>query len=590
MGQVSMMLCTTLLLLHSANGFRSSISRQSQFLGVSSSKLLLPVIITPKNNNYPSTGNTLSMHMGHSHSHHQHDNNDASTSTTPKDPALQARQRLRRAAMFMFCLFATLGPRILRSKVVRGADWAAFFFTSLTLMSADKIRKEVGLVVNKLKNLRDGVAKHSTPVPVGQYLFANPNAADRVTLIGVIVNLVLSAGKFTVGVSCHSSALIADAGHSLSDLFSDFVTLYSVQLARLPPDDDHPYGHGKFEAIGSLFLSLILIGTGIGVGTMANKQLLHILATQRAAQVSGATAASMMNLPIPVPRPPALIMAALSIFSKEWLFRITKTVGDSLNSQVVIANAWHHRSDAYSSVLALISIGVAMAVPGMVAADSAAGLLVAGMICMTGADILGESIKQLSDTNNEDLVETIDKMVRSSTNVLSVQRIRARQVGSQAFVDVKIETAEGLSTSAARTVEERIRRDILQLSGVMDAEVHATPTDVVCPLLFVSPPSVSEIEDSVRQKALLHPGVDSVEGVTVHFGDTLRVMVDVNIRLEDSANTNSLVQAKEYAMSLKQRLEESNKIDEAHIFLDLNDSDSTPSKSASIIPVGNENR
>jgi divalent metal cation (Fe/Co/Zn/Cd) transporter len=285
---------------------------------------------------------------------------------------------------------------------------------------------------------------------------------------------------------------------------------------------------------------------------------------------------------IPVPRPPALIMAAISILSKEWLFRITKTVGESLNSQVVIANAWHHRSDAYSSVLALLSIGLAMAVPGMVAADSAAGLLVAGMICMTGADILGESIKQLSDTSNEDLVESIDKIVRTSENVLDVQRIRARQVGSQAFVDVKIETAEGLSTSAARTVEERIRRDILQLSGVMDVEVHAQPpSDVVRPVLLgdgnpqETPPSASEIEQSVRQKALLHPGVDSVEGVTVHFRDTLRVSVDVDIRL-DSANTSSLRQAKEYASSLKQRLEESNKIDEAHIFLDLNDGPMPP--------------
>ena len=499
--------------------------------------------------------------------------------------------------MVVFCLLATLGPRLLRNKLVRGADWAACIATSLTLLSADKIRNEVSLVVNKLKNLRDGVAKHSTPVPVGQYLFANPNAADRVTLIGVVVNMVLSAGKFTVGVSCHSSALIADAGHSLSDLFSDFVTLYSVQVARLPPDDDHPYGHGKFEAIGSLFLALTLIGTGIGVGAMANKQLLSILATQhsRAAIITP-------------PRPPALIMAAISILSKEWLFRITKTVGESLNSQVVIANAWHHRSDAYSSVLALLSIGLAMAVPGMVAADSAAGLLVAGMICMTGADILGESIKQLSDTNNEDLVETIDKMVRSSTradgNVVGVQRIRARQVGSQAFVDVKIETAEGVSTEAARTVEERIRRDILQLSGVMDAEVHTTPTSATTDtntsdtsddenhnmLSLVgkeqeTPPSVSEIEQSVRDKALLHPGVDSVEGVTVHFREPLQVSVDVDIRLEDSTNISTLVQAKEYTMSLKQRLEESvHQIDDAHIFLDLNDKDDDDDDSTRIMP------
>jgi divalent metal cation (Fe/Co/Zn/Cd) transporter len=88
------------------------------------------------------------------------------------------------------------------------------------------------------------------------------------------MNLVLSAGKFTVGVSCHSSALIVDVGHSLSDLFSDFVTLYSVQVASLPPDDDHPYGHGKFEAIGSLFLALTLIGTGIGVGAIAPSKII----------------------------------------------------------------------------------------------------------------------------------------------------------------------------------------------------------------------------------------------------------------------------------------------------------------------------
>jgi hypothetical protein len=349
--------CTTLLHFQSASGFSSRstcrtnhgvVRRQSQFLGVSS---ILPVPSPIASTSTRTRTTTLSMHMGHSHSHHQHE--QASTST-PKDPALQARQRRRRAAMFVFCLLATLGPRVLRSKVLRPKDWVAFWGTSLTLLSADKIRKEVELVIHKLKNLRDGVAKHSTPLggamPMAQYLFNNPNAADRVTLIGVVINLVLSAGKFTVGVSCHSSALIADAGHSLSDLFSDFVTLYSVQIARLPPDDDHPYGHGKFEAIGSLFLALTLIGTGIGVGAMANKQLLHILATQRRAAAATVTAA----LSIPVPRPPALIMAALSIISKEWLFRITKTVGESLNSQVVIANAWHHRSDAYSSVLSVL--------------------------------------------------------------------------------------------------------------------------------------------------------------------------------------------------------------------------------------------
>jgi len=219
--------------------------------------------------------------------------------------------------------------------------------------------------------------------------------------LGVIVNLLLSLGKFAVGVTCHSSVLVADAGHSLSDLFSDFVTLYTVQIARLPPDDDHPYGHGKFEAIGALFLSLTLLGTGLSVGAHANKELIQMLTNRKA------IASAALN----IPKAPALLMAGLSILSKEWLFRITNKVGVRLNSPILIANAWHHRSDAYSSILALASIGLAMFIPGMAAADSAAGLLVAGMIVMTGSDILVESINQLSDSTNNEIKNAVAEII-----------------------------------------------------------------------------------------------------------------------------------------------------------------------------------
>ena len=170
-------------------------------------------------------------------------------------------------------------------------------------------------------------------------------------------------------------------------------------------------------------------------------------------------------------------MAGISIVSKEWLYRITHKVGESLNSQVVIANAWHHRSDAYSSILALFSIGLAMTVPGLVAADAAAGLLVAGMICMTGADIMGESINQLSDTStNQELVQRVRAIARDHDDVLQVNRIRTRQVGSMAVVDVSVTTPEALSSSAIRTVEQRIRQRILEQEPhfVAEAEVRGT--------------------------------------------------------------------------------------------------------------------
>jgi cation diffusion facilitator family transporter len=489
--------------------------------------------------------------MGHSHHHHDEPAHSA------VDSAVVARKRRRQAALVGFCALATLGPRLVLRKKLRNADAVLFIFSSLALASADKIRREILSILDKFKSLRDGVAKHSPPVNPMDYVNKNDDAM-RVTVIGIFINLVLSAGKLAVGVACHSSALIADAGHSLSDLFSDFVTVYTVQIARLPPDDDHPYGHGKFEAIGSLFLALTLLATGVSVGAMANKQLLNIM-------TSSSRAAS-----IAIPKPPALLMAALSIVSKEWLFRITRNVGERLNSQVVLANAWHHRSDAYSSVLALVSIGLAMTVPGLLAADSFAGLLVAGMICMTGADIMGESIKQLSDHTNQELVDTVESIVQDSQDVESVDLIRARQVGSQALVDVKLTTPHGLSTTAARTVEERIRRQILATPGVIDAEVHASPPTVVCPLLLEPDsrmPSASMVEACVRETALSLPNV-SVEGVTVHFQDN-QVAVDVDICVEADA---TLIQARETAAKLRELLQKPTSfIEKANIYLDLNE-------------------
>lgn len=207
-----------------------------------------------------------------------------------------------------------------------------------------------------------------------------------------------------------------------------------------------------------------------------------------------------------IPTYPALIMAFLSIVSKEWLYRITRRVGEEINSQVVIANAWHHRSDAYSSILAMGSIGLAMSIPGMAFADAAAGLLVAGMICMTGAEIMGEAVKQLTDTSDSELAERIKGLaLESSDDVIEVKRIRARWMGSSAIVDVAVTTSENLSASANRAVEEKLRFKIMdEEPGVIDADVHATSNAVTCPLLTATVAkdemiSVQELEDDARK-------------------------------------------------------------------------------------------
>ncbi|KAL7580859.1 hypothetical protein ACA910_001129 [Epithemia clementina (nom. ined.)] len=618
------------------------------------------------------------MHLGHSHSHHHHhlhhpDQPQSTTSTTtaaqPLSPQQQRMRRLgwrRQVALILCCALATLGPRFLytlrttsfkAALVFQNADVAAFLLSALGFTFADQIRWEILQIMHKFKATVQQVAKHSPPLrtilvmppseeaaaataynnqqivssgrTVGNKKKGKADPAMRVTLIGVLINLVLSIGKWVVGVGCHSSALIADAGHSLSDLVSDFVTLFAVQVARLPPDDDHPYGHGKFEAIGSLFLAMTLLATGLSVGAMSNKNLLQIVSSgSGSASTGAATAASAV---VAIPKPPALIMAGISILSKEWLFRITRVVGKRLNSQVLMANAWHHRSDAYSSVLALISIGLAMFVPGMLAADSFAGLLVAGMICMTGADIMGESIKQLSDHNNEELVAQVTEIVQQSSprDIKAVDQVRARQVGSQAMVDVKLTTTmeqAQMSATATRTLEERIRQKILTNDAVahiiLDAEVRAMPptttssassaslessstflsssssastTTEATPLISTrtnglpGAESTDVMERDIRNQALSTSGIASVEAVAIRVDSSLmtsstplktRISVDVAIRLEDSYSMVS--QAMERASQLRSDLEAWDTIGRANVFLDLNHQNPT----TNVIPNG----
>lgn len=533
---------------------------------------------------------SLSMHMGHSHSHHHHHNHSHQSNNNKSNYLVPRgwRGKLlfllgRRPTRILFAGLITLIPPLLKAAkvstqrfvnpltAITSTDFGAFVLLSGLLAIFDSIRDEAKAVINKGDQWRVSMLKHSTPLSA-DYFFKNDNAADRVTFFGVIINLLLSAGKAAVGIMCHSSALIADAGHSLSDLFSDFVTLWAVQIARLPPDDDHPYGHGKFESVGSLFLSLTLLGTGLSVGISSYKKFIEVLAVQK---LQGVSAAAKL---VEIPTWPCLVMAAMSILSKEWLYRITRRVGEKLNSQVVIANAWHHRSDAYSSVLALISIGLAMAVPGFLAADPAAGMLVAGMIAMTGAEIMGESVKQLTDAvTDEDLVREVEMIASADADIRNVTRVRARQVGSSALVDVEVTAPPDLSASAMRAIEERVRVRILSdVSGVLDVEVRATGDNVVfCPLLNAIEDSdvehhmsATEVECAAREILEADSDVKSVEGVTVHFQDTVLIRVDANI----CVNSNTTVsEANSVAARVRKNLMDSeSNIDQANIYLDLN--------------------
>lgn len=326
---------------------------------------------------------------------------------------------------------------------------------------------------------------------------------------------------------------------------------------------------------------------------MSYKMLVEIVSIQ-------ATASTVSAIPPPIPTFPALIMAAISIVSKEWLFRVTRTVGERINSQVVIANAWHHRSDAYSSILALFSIGLAMV--GLLAADAAAGILVAGMICMTGAEILGESVKQLTDTTDEKLVRAVTNIAANYQDVEHVHRVRARQVGSSSVIDVSVSIPERISSvSEVRAIEERLRKRILQEDGVLDVDVRALTPNAntimnsqrlefeaenssfdsdFCKTATLTTseegPMISkaEIEALVRQEILEHhPEISSVVGVRVHYQDvmTMPINVDVDICLHDyNSQERTMANVSKIAIDVRKTLESTVHIQKANIFLDLN--------------------
>ena len=201
-----------------------------------------------------------------------------------------------------------------------------------------------------------------------------------ITILGFMTNLLLAVCKGAIGIIAQSSALIADAGHSLSDLFSDIITYWSIHFSQQPKDENHPYGHGRFETVGSFIIALMLVATGIGVVWHTIERIEH---------------------PV-IPGELALWGAGISIFLKESLFQLTYRIGKKQNSRILIANAWHHRTDAISSIAALI--GILGAILGFPLLDPIAGFLVAGLIIKSGIDISVNDSGKLSFSTKRNLL------------------------------------------------------------------------------------------------------------------------------------------------------------------------------------------
>ncbi len=279
--------------------------------------------------------------------------------------------------------------------------------------------------------------------------------AKKVGFISLTMNIFLSGIKIIVGYISGSRALVADGFHSVSDVLSTVIVIVSVKISRQPPDKEHPYGHGKAESIATKLLGIILILTGLGIGRSAVTNILQ------------------GNISIPTNA--ALVVVILSIGVKEVLYHYIIRVGRRTDNKTLIADAYHHRSDALSSIAALIGIGGAII--GYPIADSIASLVVALFIIKVGVNILLEAINELMDAvPNQEKREAIIEDIERLDNVIEVGNIKLRAYGPHLYIDIAVVVEDDLTVIEGHTVAVIVKERIKELnSNVEEVLVHIDP-------------------------------------------------------------------------------------------------------------------
>jgi len=283
------------------------------------------------------------------------------------------------------------------------------------------------------------------------------NPGIKVTLIGAASNLILSIIKFVGGIIGNSAAMVADAVHSVSDLLTDVIVLIMFKVGQKPKDEDHPYGHGKAEALGTTVVGFFIISAGIGLAYEAWE---------------------IIQSGIPrIPKPLAAGTALISIFIKEWLFRYTRSVGEKSNSTLLLANAWHHRSDAISSIAALV--GIIGAMLGFPALDPIAATMVAFMIMKVGYELTLGGFRDLMDTAlDEKNTRNIQVAIDNVSGVLKSHDLRTRKIGGKILMDVHIQVDSDLTVTEGHEVAERVRRQLIKNHpNTQDVLVHVDGYD-----------------------------------------------------------------------------------------------------------------
>ncbi len=284
----------------------------------------------------------------------------------------------------------------------------------------------------------------------------------RITLWGAVVNIVLTAGKIVAGIAGRSAAMIADGIHSLSDLLSDAVVLLFTHISSKGKDRDHSFGHGKFETLATLIVSIILIAVG---GNLMSNGVRSIIGL-------------FNGVEIPKPGYIALVAAAVSIVLKEWLYHATVRVGKKTGSTVVIANAWHHRSDALSSIGSLIGIGGAIALGDKwTVLDPLASCIISIAIIVVAVKMALPSLAELLETSlPEDIEKEIIQITSSVKGVNDIHDLKTRRNGISFIIDAHIVVNPEISIVEAHDISTEVEEALRTKYGPeTQLSIHVEP-------------------------------------------------------------------------------------------------------------------
>jgi len=323
----------------------------------------------------------------------------------------------------------------------------------------------------------------------------------NVSVVGVIANVFLCITKITMGLVAQSQALIADGIHSLADAMTDVAVIVTARYSNQKADAGHPYGHARFETAATAGLGVILIVTGLGITIDAGQRLIDpALLFQPTAW--------------------ALIAAFLSIAINEGLYQYTRIVGEKIKSALVIANAWHHRTDALSSVV--VMVGVSGVLMGWESLDAIAAVVVAFMIIHVGWGQLQASFRELVDAGvpGEKLL-AITEVIEGIEGVSHPHRLRTRRMGEHVLVDVHVEVPPRISVSEGHQLAELVQKRLTdELDDVSDVVVHIDPRGQEA--VWLELPNRDEICSVLKaqwQQALSNPDLSGLDTIVLHYLD-----------------------------------------------------------------------